>query len=465
MSMKRIHFPSFTLSPFQPQLLLVALLFCSSSHSLNGQPWAEALQAGDYLTALHLLDEIKQKDPKQSFPFLYSIKALALDGRDQDAASELAVMPFPSDLTGPQLFELAQLMAKLDRKAQAAQLLESVPDSSILPSESFWLLSELFLDLKQYDEALAALKNFGQRAPNDPRVLLRQGKLQILAEQLEAALTSLEDAVDARPDEPEAYYEMARTLRFGNNLPAAKRVIEMAVERQSAEPNYLHLQGIIAADMGEFEAAVGYLERASQLEDAPARVLFDLGNAHRRLGNRDESRAALSRYQELFRSEEAVKNRAQSLLQLANQGAQQLQAGNVGAARASFLRALELDPDHHFARAQLIQIYLSSGVLGQARQELSNLSKAGRESAETTFLAAYLNYQERDLAEAAKQAETSRRLRPGNPELRNLLGNIYFAQGRRQEALGEYMAATRLAPDQLAYQANYRTLARQLGVP
>ena len=96
---------------------------------------------------------------------------------------------------------------------------------------------------------------------------------------------------------------------------------------------------------------------------------------------------------------------------------------------------------------------------------MSNLSKAGRESAETTFLAAYLNYQERDLAEAAKQAETSRRLRPGNPELRNLLGNIYFAQGRRQEALGEYMAATRLAPDQLAYQANYRTLARQLGVP
>ena len=442
---------------------LAGVLFFASLPNLSGQSWQQALQSEDYLTALGLLDELKQKDPRQALPYLYSVKALVLDGRKHDATAELAAMPFPKDLTGPQLFELAQLLAQLDRQTQAAQLLQSVPDLSILPAESFWFLSELLLDLKQYDDALEVLATYSTRAPNDPRLLLRKGKLQIMAEQLEPALTSFEDAVDARPDEPEAYYEMARTLRFGNNLPAAKRVIAMAIEKKGADPNYLHLQGIIEAAMGEFDDAVASLERARQMDGAPIRVLFDLGNAYRRLGNSEESRAALARYQELFRAEEAEKNRAQSLLQLANQGAQQLQSGDAGAARASFLRTLELDPENEFARSQLIQIYLSSGTLGQARQELSKLRASGSNSAETTFLAAYLNYQERDLGAAAQEAEASRRLRPGNPELRNLLGNIYFAQQRLQEALHEYLAATQLAPDQLAYQANYRSLARKLG--
>lgn len=448
-----------------PVLLVIGSLLAQSRALPSLEQALSALKAKDVTKALQLLDEIKRKDPENPLPYAYSAQALLQDARPYDAASEIAVMPPPRKLTGPQTVDVARVLSQVDRKQAAAEILSDASERKDFPAEGFWMLSQLLQDLKKVRESISALKSYAFRAPADPRILLREAKLQMLAGDLEPALTTLEKVVELHPDAPEGYYEMARTLRFGNNPEAAKRIISEAIKRKGKAPDYFHLQGLIATDLGDFEAAVSALEQASRLEGAPSRVFFDLGNAYRRLGDRESSQRALAHYEELFQAEQARKNRAESVLQLVNQGSQQLQTGDAGAARASFLRALELDPQNYPARASLIQIYLSSGTLGQAREELKQLQEQSPRSAEVSFLAAYLNYQEQNLAEAEKEAETSRLLRPGNPELRNLLGNIYFALGKEHQALNEYQAATELAPDELAYQANYRTLARRLGEP
>ena len=84
------------------------------------------------------------------------------------------------------------------------------------------------------------------------------------------------------------------------------------------------------------------------------------------------------------------------------------------------------------------------------------------ETSEGNFLEAFYWYGESNYLEALKFAEKSKMLRPGDAELRNLLGNIYFGLGRNAEALKEYEAAMKLAPDRDVFKANYQSLAAKV---
>ena len=83
-------------------------------------------------------------------------------------------------------------------------------------------------------------------------------------------------------------------------------------------------------------------------------------------------------------------------------------------------------------------------------------------SDEAAYLAAFLEQENGNTRPALELAERSRRLRPGCSELRNLLGNLYLALNRPEEALQEYRVARELAPDIPAFRANYESLARRM---
>jgi tetratricopeptide (TPR) repeat protein len=451
---------------------LLLVLFCSvtpdsflvgQSSDTNGE---EILSRGQQLAAdgqtdeaLLAFDRFKQRHPRDFRPFLYSGLTMLEAGRPKDAILELDEAANRNPEGNEHILAYSQAKSELGRFGDAIQLLSEFEDSSDLDPEALWLLADLYYRQKKHQEGLRILDKYAARKPDDPRTQLRRGQFLILAEKFEDALTALEEAKWANPFNPVIHFDMASTLVYGNNFEAAKKVISDAVVLDPGNPEYLHLQGIIHEKLSEHEEAIRSLELASQSPEAFSRIYFDLGNALRNAGQVEESRKVLKRYREIYRAEQSDRNRALKVQALINQGQLQISGGKVSEARSSFLRALDEDPSNFWAHNMLAKIYMSSGTPFLARRHLDEIQQLDPETSEGNFLEAFYWYSDSNYAEALRFAEKSKALRPGDAELRNLLGNIHFRMGRSAEALREYEAAMRLAPERDAFKANYKSLA------
>lgn len=413
--------------------------------------------------ALVELDLYKQERPRDARGFLYSAVALLKAGRRLDAEIELSPLLQSPPESEPDLLVLAGTLDQLGRPELAAELLQTRETTGTLHAEGLWLLADLLLRLHRAPEASQALAAYSTLTPKDPAIPQRRGQIELMAGRLEPALEAFEDARDLNPADVETLFGMASVLFQGNNPEAAVKVLHRALQIEPTNSRALHLLGLSLAALGRYSEAVDQLSRAAAMPDCEARVYFDLGNARRKTGDDEGARQALSHYQDLYRQAEDQKDRAQLVVQLLNQGRQELQNNQPAAAETSLNRVLGLEPDNWQAHSLLAKIHLAAGSLPQAAQHLAKMREIAPDSSEAHYLTGFLFYRTRDFERALASAQTAKRLRPGYPELRNLLGNILFALGRRDEALKEYGAATRLDPDQSSYRLNYETLSKPPG--
>ena len=447
---------------------LVLLIISSATPSVAQSPesWlanGQQLAAdGKTAQALQAFDRFKQHNPRDPRPYLYSGLALLKAGRPEDAGMELNQAMQLGPQTPEQVVVLARILDQMERPQLAEEVLSSLKDASKLSAEDHFFMADLYQRRRQPQKALQALKRFVAMRPGDLRAHLLRGEIHLQAGELEEALSAFEKAVISDRQHPEAQDGLGRTLRQGNNPQAAKKAFAQALKLDPGNPSYLHLLGLTCLILGQQQEGLGHLEEASRSLQAFPRIFFDLGNAYRQAGDTAQARQALTRYRELNSVEEEKKNRSQMVLQLVNQAQSQLQSGAINEGRASLLRAVEADPGHWSAHSLLAKIYLSSGASKLARQHVEAIQRINPETSEGNYLLAFYLYQQRDYRQARPAAEKSRLLRPGNADLRNLLGNIYLALGERQMALQEYTAAANLVPDRFDFAANRDTLAKQL---
>jgi Tfp pilus assembly protein PilF len=59
-------------------------------------------------------------------------------------------------------------------------------------------------------------------------------------------------------------------------------------------------------------------------------------------------------------------------------------------------------------------------------------------------------------------AAKAKALQPSYPDLRNLLGNIYYALGELEKAKEEYSSAMNLAPGRSEFRLNFESVSRKL---
>ncbi len=438
----------------------VGMTVAQTDRLAEGKKLAEA---GRCEAALEELDLYKQEHPRDARGFLYSAVALLKADRRLDAEIELATALASPPESETDLLALANTLDQLGRPELAAEALQKVRAAGNLRADGLWLLADLQLRLHRASEASQTLDAYVALKPRDPAIPRRRGQIELMAGRLEPALEAFEDARDLDPSDSEALFGMGSVLFQGNNPEAAIKILRRALELKPGDSRSLHLLGLSLAAMQRYPEAVDELAKAAAVPGSEARVYFDLGNARRRAGDDEGAREALSRYQALFRKSEEENNRAQLVVQLLNQGRQQLQSSQMEPATASFNRVLEVEPDNWPAHSLLAKIDLSGGRFQRALQHLEQMIRIAPDSSEAHYLTALALYQTRDLERALQQAETAKKLRPGYPELRNLLGNILFALGRPADALREYDAATKLDPDQPSYRLNYQTLAKSTG--
>lgn len=184
------------------------------------------------------------------------------------------------------------------------------------------------------------------------------------------------------------------------------------------EPRWPHLLGVVAAEAGDFAAAVGYFERVLELDPGYLPAAVHLGRAWLARGEAEPARSAFARAAgrpDLRAAVEAGLGRAARL------------AGDLPAAARHLEAALEAQPEAVRLHHQLMLVYRDLGDEARARE---HATRAGL--AEPAF-------PDPRLSEVRQEAL--------GPEFYLRSAGKALVQGRLEVALQEYRRALDLAPE------------------
>jgi tetratricopeptide (TPR) repeat protein len=254
----------------------------------------------------------------------------------------------------------------------------------------------------------------------------------------------------------------------------AENFCRLVLKERTGDFDALHLLGIIAAQSGRLEEALGLLSRAVDAVPGEATAHNSRGNVLRDLGrfpaalesydraiaikpdyhqahfNRGNSLRDLGRHVEALASyERAIALNPGFTEAHFGRGIAFAATGRNEEAAVSFERAVTLNPgfaEGHFCRGAALS------RLGHLRQAVGSYERAIR--CKPDFLEAYVHcgnaLQDLGLsAQAAACFAQAISLKPGQAEFHNLLGNALRALGRHEQALEQFEHAIALVPDHL----------------
>lgn len=424
---------------------------------------ADLLRDQHYGQALAAAEAYKQSSPQDPRGYYYAGLALAADGRLQEAAVELqqALQRSPDSLQAG--FALASALSRLNQLQEAVQALRMIDGDNLgnqAQPEPLWLLADLYYRQEAFRDARRVLDRYAEVAPEDVRLPLRRAQIALLEGRFEEAVQHFRQALAQQPDEAAIHHGLGLALWRRSEFEPARQSLLRAVELAPDQSDFLLDLGKLLLETGAANEAIPYLERAVQTEAPPAEAFFELSRAQRRVGNLEQADLSMERFRQLRKERQSADERDEKLASALRRGQQSLRQGALRQALEAFQQAVEQDPESWLAHSYLAKIYLSSNLLSQADRHLREMQRIDPESAEGNFLLASYRYRIADHAGALEAAQKALDSRPDYGDLRNLLGNIYLALGRRQEAIQEYSAALRLEPGREDFRLNLESAQR-----
>ncbi len=511
-----------------PDYMPAILLAGATEYSLGAYEQAESLlkrykakfPGHRYATRMLAATQIRRGQPKDGLATLVPLlvanpddvqtlvlaaEALRLGGEADKSteylqrAAELA----PKDAAIQTELGLSLLSAG-KREAAIAELDKAVSaGSGQVRADLLMILT--FLDLKQYDKAIATIRATGAKLPNNPLLSTMLGSAQLGQGDTAAARTAFEQALALDPAFFPAAASLARLDLAEKKPDAARKRFERILERDAS-----HLQSMlalaelataakqdrVAADWlekaakahpraiaprailvrrhivrGEFQQALAVADEAVAANPDNAAALDLLGAAQ--LAGRDALGAA-STYGKLVQRPDASVDTLQRLARA------QIAAGKPATARATLEQALKRVPGHVSSLDTLVRLEMREGrtdqaltaarqiqtlhpglALGFEREGDILLHLKRPEPAAAAFeKAQHLQPQtaqlvklHRALVLAGKNRQADPRLddwiahHPADLQARGYRAEYLLAQGRSQEATAAYEALLAEAPD------------------
>lgn len=402
-----------------------------------------------FAEAVLALRRCKQITPNSPHPYFYSGVALAESGRFIEAASDLAEAVRLGPAQSEYALSYANVLSLLKQNYAAAKVLARFQKQATLDhltTPGLWLLHDIYMRLLKEDEALGILDRIGTREPSNPRVQLQRAKIYRLKQQLdlaEAALRKIASPTFAAA----ANYELAKILQQRRETTAARAALLKAVRQEENNPEYLSELGSVCLALGNVDEAIHYLEQAEPSAASFPQIYYVLGQAYLKKGEREKGTVYLKKVQELNAAARQKQIEEQQELTFITMGEELLDKGSVAEAKSLFERAQLANPKNWHANEYLAKIALNMGDSHNADRYVAALEKIDSHSFEANFLRALYLYQSQNDAQARDSALRAVAAQPLDPELRNLLGRIYFRLGLTDKAISEYSLACKLAPN------------------
>ena len=356
------------------------------------------VQRGDVAAARKLVDTALASSPDDLDALLVKAEFEAVEGK-RDAAEKLvehAIEKHGRSVAARfGMISLALRGGKIDvAKAQVAKMKE------IAPRDFRTLYSDALVSFVAGDAAAArdAIQRVLGAAPDNPQSLLLSGLVNSQLGSFAQAEDSLRKVLAKIPNEPTATRALAGVYLRSGRAPQAADTLSQALKRNPDDPLLLRALGEAYLASGNLKLATQAYERASALDKSDvagrirlAQVRMQAGETARAFSDLDalaasdssKSQAELALFAEHLRRREydkalaaadaIQKKQPQSAIPYHLRGTVFLAKRDLRNARASFEKALELQPDYHAAAQNLAIIDIQEGHVDAARDRYARL--------------------------------------------------------------------------------------------
>lgn len=385
--------------------------------------------------------------------------------RGEDLSSRLRF--FLADLRG-------RALARLDRNDEAAEEIRSLLELDPASSDTVRNVASQLVQLGREDEAVTALADFierhgatpdeapggGPRAPapeanEDQRQAVETARLALAAlyverEQWDEAVGVLAPLLSSESSDSRltGAINSAEVLYQAGRLDDA---LELLRKRQATEP-------LAAGKRTELLLRAGEEGRAR-------RLLRSLEHS----GEPEETLAAVRAFHSQQRYEETVP--VLGALAAAHPsvetyfllGAAEERTGDAPGAAATFLRLLEMQPDHAPALNYLGYMWADRGEnLDRALEMVEKAVEIDPHNGAYIDSLGWVQYRLGKYAEAREHLEEAARLVPGDPVVYEHLGDVYTALGERGKAAEFYRRALQVAAEAGDQDVDLKMVRRKL---
>jgi tetratricopeptide (TPR) repeat protein len=129
-----------------------------------------------------------------------------------------------------------------------------------------------YYSLKQYRLTIADLDRAIALTPDDPLLYILQGSAYLEIDRADLALKPLQQSINLIAKDPSNYSTLqANALanlgaaQYLTKNATASKTLDRAIELDAELPKALYYRGLLKADRGDRQGAIGDLERASKL--------------------------------------------------------------------------------------------------------------------------------------------------------------------------------------------------------
>jgi tetratricopeptide (TPR) repeat protein len=219
--------------------------------------------------------------------------------------------------------------------------------------------------------------------------------------------------------------------------PRAERIYLQILEAAPRHADVLHLLGVLAYQQERHTAALDYLRRAITLDDRQPHYHNNLGNVWKALGRLDESRASYERALQLQPDDAGA---------YANLGNVWRERGRFAEARTCYEQVLRLRPQDAGACNNLGNVCYDQGQKEEALSWYRQALQRDPTHAEALNSLGNVYRELGRLDQALLCFQRGVQAHPHNPETQTNLGNVYYLQRKIEEAKACFQRALQLQP-------------------
>jgi tetratricopeptide (TPR) repeat protein len=402
---------------------------------------AEALHwAGQGSASRAILDRVEKtagEDPRLLYMLGLTFGSLGLYERAETAFNG-ALAHRPGD--GELLFQVGRAAARAEHYDRAQRAFETA--LKVRPGDIAVLveLGKVHAARQEYVRAVFFLAQARQKAPENPEIVLLLARAAEEAGYYDDSAKAYDDYLRLRPEDDAARRDRARACgHTESRREEARKELNWYLAQHPQDPvgHYTYAQ-VFWHD--EPEKALAHLTEAARLDPNSATILYSRGWMLQRNGQMAESLADLEAARRL-----APENaRILDLIGMAHLALEQ-----VAEAEKAFREALARDPDDPEIVMHLGRALMAAGREDEAQAYLEKYRKIRppglpvlRRQFGMIDLATLTPRQQRERAIGHFRREA--RDHPDHPEYQLHLSSLLLADGRKDEALGEFRALLRL---------------------
>ncbi len=391
-----------------------------------------AFRQNDFKTAADAFRRAQKMDAKSSpvNAALASMSWWEKDLKQADIYFKAAADASPKQLS--YRMQYARFKIKTGHLDEAQAILNEISSNAPSFVPALMARAEIVGGQKKYDESEELLSKVLARDEFNFEAMLFKGQICQMRGDNAGALQALSRLVRQFPQAPAAYYFLAKANVAADDATSALANLSRALDMQPEFTEALVLQSQLLLQSGNANPVIVTLEklRDKQPENLEAQLL--LADAYR-MKNRLEDA------QDIYRTLEArFTNNVQLPMLL---GAAYLQTQNAPAARAEFLKALQLEPDNLTALNQLVDADIArkkfDEVLARLDSELTRRPKV----VDIHLMMAKTFIAKGDVPKAEAKLMQTAALDPKNPFANLLLAQLYVNANDHAKALAKLQAA------------------------